>query len=115
MSAQGGRQRAKGGALLGHCAQEVQELPRGARESIQARDQEQVTGTEPVKELLELRPLALGLANLLLEHPLRACCPELGHMGIERLPVRRHTGMANDLGHRTSLPLRACNTHEATH
>lgn len=80
-------ERAKGGTLLSHGAQDVAEIPCGAREPIEAGDREHVPGLQPVEKLLELNSLPLGAADLLLEYLLGAGCLELLNMRVEGLPV----------------------------
>ena len=99
-------QGAEGGALLSDGAQDVQEVPRRARETVQARDQEHIPKLEMVEELLKLRPLLLGPGDRHLKHPLRACRLKLDNLGVEGLAVRRDTGVALGSGYGISLPLR---------
>jgi hypothetical protein len=94
---------AKAGLLLGDRRQDVEQVARRSRQAIEPRHQKHVAGVELVERTAKLGAIGRRAAGRLTPHLLRAGGPQLLHLRVDALAVRRYPCIG--VNHGAILPL----------
>ena len=81
------------GPFGGDASEGVQQVAGLAGQTVETRHHQHVVGVELVERTAELAAVGLGSARHLPEHLARAGGPELAHLGVNALAVRRDAGI----------------------